>query len=746
MPNIPSGSLSSWYAVATAVLLGVVSTAPASAQVANCPFNVSAGTGGPRLTVDGLLLTRYALGLRGNALVAGIRPGLTSSTIESFIADHTQGLDVDADWRFELNDATLIARAMAGFQGEALTAGLDHVAVAKRTTAGTISEYLAAGCPTLRILTHPAPVTAAVGQSASFTVTHDGVGPYRYNWYYRDDQGNATRLNDCTTATCTVNPVVAASAGRYSVQVYDKYSTNVPSELARLTIAVAPSITQQPASVSVNVGASATFSVVANGTAPLSYSWLRGTGSNPTTPIAGCTGASCTLSNVQLADNASTVRVRVGNAVGSVDSNVVTLTVNGSSNEVNAQSCGRDDVQAALTTANQRGPGTVVNIPGGYCNWTDKKQVRVNAGIIIRGAGRDTTILHRTGAVPRTMGYNDTARYMLRINCSNGGTVEMSGITFRGNDDEQTDAQKNLDEDSGVTLEESCKDFKIHDMRFEKFSNAALSVEGNDSRGVIYGNIFRENYKCAPSSDGCLGYGVVVYGSTSGGPEMPLALGSENVVFIEDNDFAGDRHSVAANLGARYVFRHNVVTQLRGQPWRWFSPVDAHGYTGGNGWGTRSFEIYDNEFRMASGMDGPPATMGLRGGDGVVFCNKFGPGSQQHVNPIISVEDYTTVVNGQTKTITCKDMTYPTRSQMRRGYFWQNTGNVMNAGKALLSAYGNHDVECERILKPERDYFNRAPNRAANSSDPPEFKNYTPARYPHSLRGMPAQAATACSW
>ena len=140
MPNIPSGSLSSWYALATAALLGVVSTAPASAQVANCPFNVSAGTGGPRLTVDGLLLTRYALGLRGNALVAGIRPGLTSSTIESFIADHTQGLDVDADWRFELNDATLIARAMAGFQGEALKAGLDHVAVDKSTKAGKISE------------------------------------------------------------------------------------------------------------------------------------------------------------------------------------------------------------------------------------------------------------------------------------------------------------------------------------------------------------------------------------------------------------------------------------------------------------------------------------------------------------------------------------------------------------------------------------------------------------------------------
>jgi hypothetical protein len=41
------------------------------------------------------------------------------------------------------------------------------------------------------------------------------------------------------------------------------------------TIDAAPTITNQPASLSVVTGAAATFTVVTNGTAPLSYQWLR---------------------------------------------------------------------------------------------------------------------------------------------------------------------------------------------------------------------------------------------------------------------------------------------------------------------------------------------------------------------------------------------------------------------------------------------------------------------------------------
>ena len=83
----------------------------------------------------------------------------------------------------------------------------------------------------------------------------------------------------------------------------------------------APTITAQPASVTVAAGGTATFSVTASGTAPLAYQWfLNGNA------LTGATSATLTLSNVQTA-NSGTYRVDVSNAAGSISSTNATLTV-----------------------------------------------------------------------------------------------------------------------------------------------------------------------------------------------------------------------------------------------------------------------------------------------------------------------------------------------------------------------------------------------------------------------------------
>jgi hypothetical protein len=86
--------------------------------------------------------------------------------------------------------------------------------------------------------------------------------------------------------------------------------------------ATAPTITTQPAAVTAIVGGNATFSVVAAGTAPLAYQWLKG----DTTLPAGTT-ASLTLTNL-VAGDAGAYRVRVTNTAGSVTSSSANLTVN----------------------------------------------------------------------------------------------------------------------------------------------------------------------------------------------------------------------------------------------------------------------------------------------------------------------------------------------------------------------------------------------------------------------------------
>lgn len=82
-----------------------------------------------------------------------------------------------------------------------------------------------------------------------------------------------------------------------------------------------PAITQQPQSLSVTQGNSASFSVAATGAAPLRYQW-RLNGSN----VPGGTGSSYSLTNVQV-PNQGTYSVRVTNTFGAITSNIALLTV-----------------------------------------------------------------------------------------------------------------------------------------------------------------------------------------------------------------------------------------------------------------------------------------------------------------------------------------------------------------------------------------------------------------------------------
>jgi hypothetical protein len=84
----------------------------------------------------------------------------------------------------------------------------------------------------------------------------------------------------------------------------------------------APSITAQPSSTSAALGQTATFSVTAAGTAPLTYQWQKNAA-----PIAGATAFNYTTPATIAGDNGSTFLVVVSNAYGKVTSNAATLNV-----------------------------------------------------------------------------------------------------------------------------------------------------------------------------------------------------------------------------------------------------------------------------------------------------------------------------------------------------------------------------------------------------------------------------------
>src|SRR2546426_12115927 len=97
----------------------------------------------------------------------------------------------------------------------------------------------------------------------------------------------------------------------------------MPSSMATLTVKSPPTITSQPASQTVTAGQTATFSVTAIGTAPLSYQWQKAG-----VPISGANLASYTTPPTTTADNGAQFTVVVSNTAGSVPSSIATLTVN----------------------------------------------------------------------------------------------------------------------------------------------------------------------------------------------------------------------------------------------------------------------------------------------------------------------------------------------------------------------------------------------------------------------------------
>src|SRR5262249_21492004 len=95
--------------------------------------------------------------------------------------------------------------------------------------------------------------------------------------------------------------------------------------------AVAPSISTQPASETVVSGQTATFTVAATGTAPMSYQWKKNG-----TAIPGATASSYTTPATTSTDNGAQFGVAVSNSAGTATSNAATLSVDAATTALSA--------------------------------------------------------------------------------------------------------------------------------------------------------------------------------------------------------------------------------------------------------------------------------------------------------------------------------------------------------------------------------------------------------------------------
>jgi hypothetical protein len=360
---------------------------------------------------------------------------------------------------------------------------------------------------------------------------------------------------------------------------------------------------------------------------------------------------------------------------------------------ISAKSGSSADIQAAVDQART---GDTVSIPPGKFLFTG--QVFTPDGIHIKGAGRDRTYLIKN---------DDLSEWhaMIVVDSKTGQPFVFSGITLQGRLDalqgrNRKSAQTKI-RDQGLLIKGAARDIQIYDSRFTKFIRAGIEFLGpsgtnpGNPTGVIYDNEFIDNWY--PN----LGYGVAVVGDPRGW-NGPIALGTADAIFIEDNFFDRNRHCVSASNGAVYVARYNRVKDN----YQDAAAFDAHGLSPAWPRGTRSVEIYKNSVNNAIKRW---AGAGIRGGGGVVWGNTW-TGVAHGV--VVSLEGPPAA-----KPLNA----YPAPDQIGNPdglYVWDNTSSGDNVAKVPTA----NPLGIDYWLVQDRDYF-LAPK-----------PDYVPYAYPHPLR------------
>jgi uncharacterized protein YjdB len=166
------------------------------------------------------------------------------------------------------------------------------------------------------------------GTTATFSVAATGAAPMNYQWQMKYSSKNEWTDVGANSSTYSVNATDELNSSQYRVKVSNNFG-NVTSNIATLTVTIpgtGPTITNHPQNQKVSRGSNAVFSVTATGAAPLSYQWQTRYSSIGIWANVG-TNSSTHSTTATDAIDSSQYRVIVSNTVGSVISNIATLTV-----------------------------------------------------------------------------------------------------------------------------------------------------------------------------------------------------------------------------------------------------------------------------------------------------------------------------------------------------------------------------------------------------------------------------------
>jgi hypothetical protein len=374
-----------------------------------------------------------------------------------------------------------------------------------------------------------------------------------------------------------------------------------------------------------------------------------------------------------------------------------------------ATSCDAASVQAAINSA---ASGDTVTVPAGTCAWSAVVKIPEKMDITLQGAGAGVTTINATstGGQALWVGVGNRRVTGLTFIC---GYIQIDGQDWR------------IDHNAFT-----CDSFQ-----------AGVYVTGyrpqDSPKGLIDHNTFLNRRVIV------YGYPAVSLSELNGTTQWfdPLALGTDEAVYVEDNSFTYTvfGNAIDCEHGGRYVFRHNTVTDTY---------LEAHSAQGLSR-ACRKWEIYENTITQSSFAVYRP--MFLRGGTGVVFNNSITGTWGEKYLVVDNARDFTNygapvgLCNGSSPFDGNAETTgWPCLDQIGRGgdssifngtpppypvqtsepaYFWNNTiGGVL----ASVSVDNGSTIH----VHADRDYFvNKGPKPL-----------YTPYQYPHPLQRLPAPA------
>lgn len=387
---------------------------------------------------------------------------------------------------------------------------------------------------------------------------------------------------------------------------------------------------------------------------------------------------------------------------------VVTTNAHAEPKEVVAKSCLYEDVAQALA---QTTAGDTLVLPEGRCEW-GANSLEIKTALTVVGAGSDDasgTVLVRT---------NKTSAPLLLFNClRNHFAFEVQRIKFEGMFDPSLSS---AEADGGILSAHGCQDFLIHNNVFTGFANGGIDITDHTNmnphnRGVIAKNRFVENFKAG------LGYGVSV--SSGGNNQLDIPFGGESYVFIEDNYFANNRHAVASNLDAAYVFRHNEIVNNYPN----YTAIDTHGKTfSDTRGGTKRVEIYGNVIQQTVGFEyrhntsgvinNSPAFagIGLRGGSAVIYDNQI----LNYRSPIVLLIESSSP---------CDTLNPPFDDKQPSGVSVWNNAMQDHMGNVVTNLNFGLRNECQHMFREGVEYTLS------------ELDGYQPYPYPHPLRPVESE-------